>query len=235
VRTPDPNPDPDPVLHLRGVTKEHPGTPPVVALRDVTVSVGAGEFVAVTGPSGSGKSTLLAVAGTLERPTSGRVLLAGQAVDARSDGELSAVRSATIGFVFQQFHLLPTESVLHNVADGLLYRGVPAPERLERARATIAAVGLEHRSNHRPGELSGGECQRAAIARALVGEPALLLVEEPTGNLDSATGSGIVSLLAGLQQRGTTVVLVTHNDEVARRAPRCIALRDGCIERDERQ
>jgi putative ABC transport system ATP-binding protein len=223
------------VLELRGVTKEHPGNPPVVALRDVTVSVGAGEFVAVTGPSGSGKSTLLAVAGTLERPTSGSVLVAGQTIDARSDAELSGVRSATVGFVFQQFHLLATRSVLHNVADGLLYRGVPAAERVERAHEAVRAVGLAHRSGHRPGELSGGECQRAAIARALVSDPVLLLADEPTGNLDSATGSEIVSLLSKLHQRGTTVLLVTHNEEVAGRAPRCIALRDGSIERDDRQ
>jgi putative ABC transport system ATP-binding protein len=223
------------VLELQNVTKEHPGTSPVAALRDVSVSVSAGEFVAVTGPSGSGKSTLLAVAGTLERPTSGSVRVAGQAVDGRSDAELSGLRSAMVGFVFQQFHLLPTRSVLHNVADGLLYRGVAAGERLERASAAVAAVGLVRRCNHRPTQLSGGECQRVAIARALVSEPALLLADEPTGNLDSVTGSDIVSLLAGLHRRGTTVLLVTHNDEVARRAPRCISLRDGCIERDEQR
>jgi putative ABC transport system ATP-binding protein len=224
-----------PVLELQGVTKEHPGTPPVVALRDITVSIGAGEFVAVTGPSGSGKSTLLAVAGTLERPTSGSVRVTGQAVHGRSDAELSGLRSEVVGFVFQQFHLLPTRSVLHNVADGLLYHGVAAAERLERASAAVAAVGLLRRCNHRPSQLSGGECQRVAIARALVSEPALLLADEPTGNLDSVTGSDIVSLLAGLHRRGTTVLLVTHNGEVARRAPRCISLRDGCIERDERR
>jgi putative ABC transport system ATP-binding protein len=223
------------VLELLAVTKQHAGTPPVVALRDVTVRVGAGEFVAVTGPSGSGKSTLLAVAGTLERPTSGSVRVTGEAVEARSDAELSGIRSSSVGFVFQQFHLLPTLSVLHNVADGLLYRGVPATERLERARDAVAAVGLAHRRDHRPAELSGGECQRTAIARAIVGEPALLLADEPTGNLDSATGSEIVSLLDGLHRRGTTVILVTHNEEVARRATRCIALRDGRIEQDERQ
>jgi putative ABC transport system ATP-binding protein len=207
----------------------------VFALRDVTVSIGAGEFVAVTGPSGSGKSTLLAVAGTLERPSSGRVMLAGQAVETQSDAELSGLRSAKVGFVFQQFHLLPTRSVLHNVADGLLYRGIAAAERLERASAAVAAVGLVRRCNHRPGQLSGGECQRVAIARALVSEPAILLADEPTGNLDSVTGSDIVSLLAGLHRRGTTVLLVTHNGEVARRAPRCISLRDGSIEWDERR
>ncbi len=222
-------------LELHGVTKEHAGSPPVVALRDVTLKVDAGEFVAVTGPSGSGKSTLLAVAGTLERPTAGTVRVAGRATEALSDTELSGVRCSELGFVFQQFHLLPTCSVLHNVADGLLYRGIPAAERLERAARAVAAVGLDHRSGHRPGELSGGECQRVAIARAVVGEPALLMADEPTGNLDSVTGGEIFALLDRLHQRGTTVLLVTHNDELAQRAPRAVVLRDGRIERDQRR
>jgi putative ABC transport system ATP-binding protein len=222
-------------LALERVTKEHPGTPPVRALREVTLCVDAGEFVAVTGASGSGKSTLLAVAGTLERPTSGTVSVAGRAVEAMSDAELSGVRSSHLGFVFQQFHLLPTRSVLQNVSDGLLYRGVPASERLARAAEAVAAVGLAHRGTHRPGELSGGECQRVAIARAIVGEPALLLADEPTGNLDSVNGDEIFGLLARLHERGTTVLVVTHNAELARRAPRAIALRDGLVERDERR
>ena len=222
-------------LELQGVTKEHQGTPPVQALRDVSLTVESGEFLAVTGPSGSGKSTLLAVAGTLERPTAGTVRVAGTAVQSMSDNELSGIRSSGLGFVFQQFHLLPTRSVLHNVADGLLYRGMPVAERLERAAEAVAAVGLDHRRTHRPGELSGGECQRTAIARAVVGEPALLLADEPTGNLDSATGSEIFSLLARLHERGTTILVVTHNDELARRTPRTVALRDGRIERDERR
>jgi putative ABC transport system ATP-binding protein len=223
------------VLELTAVTKEHEGSPPVQALRDVTFTVESGDFVAVTGPSGSGKSTLLAVAGTLERPTRGTVRIAGTSVQDMSDPDLSGIRSTGLGFVFQQFHLLPTRSVLHNVADGLLYRGVPATERLERAAEAVAAVGLHHRRGHRPGELSGGECQRTAIARAIVGDPALLLADEPTGNLDSATGGEIFALLGRLHEHGTTILVVTHNDELARRTLRTVALRDGRIERDERQ
>jgi putative ABC transport system ATP-binding protein len=222
-------------LELEGVTKEHDGLPPVVALRDVTLTVAAGEFVAVTGPSGSGKSTLLAIAGTLERPTKGCVRVGGTAVEGMSDADLSGVRSHGLGFVFQQFHLLPTRSVLHNVADGLLYGGVPAALRLERAAAAVNAVGLSHREGHRPGELSGGECQRVAIARAVVGEPALLLADEPTGNLDSATGAEIFALLGRLHERGTTILLVTHNEELAAASPRAVSLCDGRIERDERR
>ena len=223
------------VLQLEGVTKQHPGIPPVQALRDVSLHIEAREFVAVTGPSGSGKSTLLAVAGTLERPTGGTVRVAGTAVEAMSDTDLSGVRSSVLGFVFQQFHLIPTRTVLHNVADGLLYRGVPQNERLARAADAVASVGLSHRADHRPGQLSGGECQRAAIARAVVGSPALLLADEPTGNLDSVTGDEIFRLLQQLNDGGTTVVLVTHNTELARRAPRAVALRDGRIDRDERR
>jgi putative ABC transport system ATP-binding protein len=152
-----------------------------------------------------------------------------------SDAELSGVRSHGLGFVFQQFHLLPTRSVLHNVADGLLYSGVPAGQRLERAAMAVRAVGLSHREGHRPGELSGGECQRTAIARALVGEPAVLLADEPTGNLDSTTGAEIFALLGRLHECGTTVVLVTHNEELAAASPRAVSLRDGLIERDERR
>jgi len=222
-------------LVLDAVTKEHPAATPVRALCDVTLRVAAGEFVAVTGASGSGKSTLLAVAGTLERPTSGSVQVAGTAVESMSDADLSAVRSNHLGFVFQQFHLLPTRSVLQNVSDGLLYRGVPASERLARAADAVAAVGLAHRRTHRPAELSGGECQRVAIARAIVGRPALLLADEPTGNLDSATGDEIFAVLARLHEGGTTILVVTHNEELARRVPRAVALRDGWIERDERR
>jgi putative ABC transport system ATP-binding protein len=222
-------------LELERVTKVHPGTPSVVALEDVSLTVTAGEFVAVMGQSGSGKSTLLAVAGTLERPSSGSVRVAGTAVDGLSDADLSGIRARGLGFVFQQFHLLPTRSVLENVADGLLYRGMPAAERRERAAEAVAAVGLSHRARHRPGELSGGECQRTAIARAIVGEPALVLADEPTGNLDSGTGEEIFALLAGLHDRGTTLLVVTHNDELARHVPRVVWLRDGHVDRDERR
>jgi len=222
-------------LALRGVTKEHAATPPVLALADVSLTVEPGEFVAVTGPSGSGKSTLLAVAGTLERPSAGTVEVAGKSTEDLSDAELSGVRCRELGFVFQQFHLLATRSVLQNVADGLLYRGVPPTERLEHAAHAVAAVGLAHRRTHRPDELSGGECQRVAIARAIVGEPALILADEPTGNLDSVTGAEIFALLHRLHEGGTTILLVTHNDELARRTPRSVVLRDGRIERDERR
>ena len=222
-------------LELDAVTKEHPGSPPVVALEDVTLAVTPGEFVAVTGPSGSGKSTLLALAGTLERPSSGAIRLDGTAVEALSDRELSGVRAYGLGFVFQQYHLQPTRTVLQNVADGLLYRGVPLAERRAHAEEAVAAVGLAHRAEHRPGELSGGECQRTAIARAIVGDPALLLADEPTGSLDSGTGAEIFALLGSLNERGTTVLVVTHNEELARSAARAISLRDGRIDRDKRR
>ena len=222
-------------LELDGVAKEHEGTPPVQALRDVSLTVESGGFVAVTGPSGSGSRRCWRSPAPSNARRAGTVRVAGTAVQAMSDNELSGIRSTGLGFVFQQFHLLPTRSVLHNVADGLLYRGMPAAERLERAAEAVAAVGLDHRRTHRPGELSGGECQRTAIARAIVGEPALLLADEPTGNLDSVTGSEIFSLLGRLHERGTTILVVTHNDELARRTPRTVALRDGRIERDERQ
>ncbi len=219
-----------PALQLEGVTKEHRTAVPVTALRDVSLRIEQGELVAVTGPSGSGKSTLLAVAGTLERPSRGTVCVAGQQVEGMGDNELSALRANSVGFVFQQFHLLPRRTVLENVADGLLYRGVPARSRFERAEEVVAAVGLQERRHHRPGQLSGGEAQRTAIARAVVGRPALLLADEPTGNLDTATGHEIFSLLEELHAAGTTILLVTHNDELAQRAPRALFLRDGSVE-----
>jgi putative ABC transport system ATP-binding protein len=219
-------------LELTDVTKEHPGTPPVTALRSVTISIGEGEFVAIAGPSGSGKSTLLAIAGTLERPTSGAVRVAGETVQHLPDRRLSAIRSSRIGFVFQQFFLVPSLTTLDNVASGLLYRGIPAAQRQSAAAAALAEVGLAHRAWHRPAELSGGECQRAAIARALVGRPAIILADEPTGSLDTATGRDILALLTGLHALGATIVVVTHNPAIAAAIPRTVMLRDGRVERD---
>jgi putative ABC transport system ATP-binding protein len=219
-------------LELADVTKEHPGTPPVTALRSVTLTIGEGEFVAIAGPSGSGKSTLLAIAGTLERPTSGTVRVAGETVQHLPDRRLSAIRSSRIGFVFQQFFLVPSLSTLDNVASGLLYRGIPPAQRQSAAAAALAEVGLAHRARHRPAELSGGECQRAAIARALVGRPAIILADEPTGSLDTATGRDILALLTGLHALGATIVVVTHNPAIAAAIPRTVMLRDGRVERD---
>jgi putative ABC transport system ATP-binding protein len=220
------------VLELSGVTKEYPGSPPVGALRGIDLRVEAGELVGIVGPSGSGKSTLLHVMGTLDRPTSGRVRVAGHDVDRMSDRELSALRARRIGFVFQQFHLLDAETALDNVADGLLYTGMAAPRRRELAAGTLERVGLAHRMHQHSNKLSGGERQRVAVARAVVGRPALVLADEPTGNLDSASSDAIVGLLEELNADGITLVVITHNPEIAARFPRRVAMRDGRIEAD---
>ena len=224
-----------PVPALRGVSRTFDRDPPVHALRDVDLSIWPGEWLAIVGPSGSGKSTLLHLMGTLERPSSGRVAITGLDVARMSDRELAAVRATRIGFVFQLFFLAEHSTLLENVADGLLYAGIPLVERLERAAEALTRVGLGDRLGARPTQLSGGEQQRVAIARALVGRPAIVLADEPTGNLDSATGRAIMSLIDELHAQGATIVVITHDHEVAARFPRRLTLLDGRIVSDNGQ
>ncbi|MCL4117081.1 UNVERIFIED_CONTAM: hypothetical protein GTU68_050759 [Idotea baltica] len=228
----DPHRTAQPVLAFENVVKEYPSTPPVRALDGVTFDIASGELLAIVGPSGSGKSTLLHIMGTLDRPTSGNVTVAGQDIATLSDSDLSGLRSHHIGFVFQQFHLLNGYSALDNVADGALYRGQPLKRRREMARAALDKVGLSNRVDHDSNKLSGGERQRVAIARAVLGEPSIIMADEPTGNLDSKSSDAIVDLIQRLNADGATIVVITHNPEIAELFPRSIGIRDGKIEYD---
>ncbi|HZI10597.1 MAG TPA: ABC transporter ATP-binding protein [Myxococcus sp.] len=221
------------LIQVENITRVfHVGGEEVRALRGVTFGISRGEWVAIIGQSGSGKSTMMNVLGCLDTPTSGRYMLNGKDVSRMSDDELAVIRNVEIGFIFQTFQLLPRETALANVELPLVYRGMPARERRERARAALDKVGLTHRTHHKPNELSGGQRQRVAIARALVSEPSMLLADEPTGNLDSATGEEIVRLFEQLHTAGHTLVLVTHEPKLAARCPRAIRLSDGEIVAD---
>ena len=219
------------ILSLHDVRRTY-GQPPVAACAGVSLSIDRGEFVAIVGPSGSGKSTLLNLIGTLDRPTSGTVEIDGIDVSRLSDRRLSGLRAHLIGFVFQQFHLSEGMTAIDNVADGLLYLGVPRAERCQKAERALIRVGLSHRLHHKPHQMSGGERQRVAIARAVVGDPPLLLADEPTGNLDSVSGASIVELLHELHEQGTTIVVITHDNDLAMKLPRQVAIKDGRIVHD---
>ena len=221
------------VAELSGVIRTYPGHPPVRALRAVDLRIDRGELLGIVGPSGSGKTTLLNILGTLDRADAGTVRIDGHDVATLADRQLSALRAHRIGFVFQQFFLAPGVSALDNVADGLLYTGSPLTERRRRARETLERVGLADRAHHRSNELSGGQAQRVAVARALVGQPSILLADEPTGSLDSQSGAGVLELLDELHQSGTTIVIITHDHDVASRLPRQVRILDGQVETDE--
>jgi putative ABC transport system ATP-binding protein len=222
-----------PIVSLRNVSRKFAGG--LFALRDVSLEIARGELVAIVGPSGSGKSTMLNVIGTLDRASAGHVEIDGLDVAKLKDRDLSALRARRIGFVFQHFHLSPGVSALDNVADGLLYTGVALAERRRRAEASLQQVGLGHRLSHRPHEMSGGEKQRTAIARALAREPMLLLADEPTGALDSTSGEGVVQLLLGLHSQGTAIVVITHDRDLAARFDRQAVMRDGQLIDDRRR
>jgi putative ABC transport system ATP-binding protein len=221
-----------PVLVVDGVTKTYRGEPPVQALRGVNLTIRQGELVGIVGPSGSGKTTLLQLMGTLDRPTSGRVRITGLDVAKMTDDDVAYLRATRIGFIFQQFFLAEHATALDNVADGLLYAGIPLTQRRHRALDALELVGLAQRPRARPTQLSGGQRQRVAIARALVGQPAIMLADEPTGNLDQATGESILTLIDQLHQTGSTIVVITHDHDIAERMSRKIELIDGQIVAD---